>query len=162
MIPTIQKILYCTDFSENAGTAFSYAASVANRFGARITLLHVLEDLPEGSRGMVTSVLGEDRWEELKKQKARDAREALEARLESFRKEVRNRGIDLPYETEAIVVDTGHPAESILRQAESGGFDLVVMGVHGAGRVADFLMGSTADRVVRHSRTPVLIVRHPE
>ncbi len=162
MIPSIRKILYCTDFSENAGIAFAYAASMANRFGARITLLHVLEELPEGHRGMVTSVLGEDRWEELKKKKARDAQEALDARLGSFREEVRSREIDLPFETEAVVVDTGHPAEAILRRAESGGFDLVVMGVHGAGRVSDFLMGSTADRVLRHSKKPVLIVRHPE
>ena len=45
MIPEIKKILYTTDLSQNARHAFSYAASIANRYGAGVTILHVLEDI---------------------------------------------------------------------------------------------------------------------
>ena len=44
MIPEIKKILYSTDLSENSKFAFSYAASLANRYDAAITILHVLKD----------------------------------------------------------------------------------------------------------------------
>ena len=43
MIPEIKKILYTTDLSKNARHAFSYAASIANRYDAGVTILHVLE-----------------------------------------------------------------------------------------------------------------------
>ena len=56
----------------------------------------------------------------------------------------------------------GHPAEEILHQVETGGFDLVVLGSHGVGRVADVMLGSTTGRVIRQCRKPVLTVRHPE
>ena len=46
MIPEIKKILYTTDLSANARFAFSYAASLANRYDAGITILHILEEIP--------------------------------------------------------------------------------------------------------------------
>ena len=42
MIPEINKILYATDLSENARFAFGFAASLANRYNAKVTILHVL------------------------------------------------------------------------------------------------------------------------
>ena len=45
MIPEIKKILYATDLSENARFAFGYAASLANRYGAQIVMLHVIEEI---------------------------------------------------------------------------------------------------------------------
>ncbi|MGD8721592.1 MAG: universal stress protein, partial [Desulfobacterales bacterium] len=44
MLPDIKIILYATDLSENARRAFGYAASLANRYGAKIIVLHVIED----------------------------------------------------------------------------------------------------------------------
>ncbi len=44
MLPDIKRILYATDLSENARHAFGYAASLANRYGAKIIVLHVIED----------------------------------------------------------------------------------------------------------------------
>ncbi|MBW1819113.1 MAG: universal stress protein, partial [Deltaproteobacteria bacterium] len=67
MIPEIKKILYATDLSENARYAFSYATSLANRYGAGITILHVLQDLSPYRDSLVVNVLGEERWSELRK-----------------------------------------------------------------------------------------------
>ena len=45
MIPEIQKILYVTDLSENARYAFGYALSMANHYDAKITVIHIVEEL---------------------------------------------------------------------------------------------------------------------
>lgn len=49
MIPDIKKILYATDLSENARYALGYAAALANRFDAQITVLHVAEELSQNA-----------------------------------------------------------------------------------------------------------------
>ncbi len=53
----------------------------------------------------------------------------------------------------------GHPAESIAALAERGKFDLVIMGSHGHGVLANLVLGSTATKVLAHCRTPVLLIR---
>ena len=60
-----------------------------------------------------------------------------------------------------IVVEKGNPAEVILEVSKEKNCDLIVMGTHGRGALADVVMGSTARRVVRRSPTPVLVVRLP-
>ena len=60
-----------------------------------------------------------------------------------------------------LKVRHGHAAEEILKETEAGSYDLVVMGARGRRGVTRFLMGSTAERVARHSNLPVLIVRGP-
>ena len=53
----------------------------------------------------------------------------------------------------------GHAGESIAKLADSGKFDLVVMGSHGHGTVLNLVMGSVATQVLAHCRVPVLLVR---
>jgi len=53
----------------------------------------------------------------------------------------------------------GVPAEVILDTAKEAGFDLVVVGTHGRRGVKRFLLGSVAERVIRHAHCPVLVVR---
>jgi len=162
LIPVIRKILYCTELSDSPGTVFRYAASIAHQYGAGITILHVMEDVPEGSRQLISSEIGASRWEEIKKQNSQEALEILKTKMEKFREEARSGKLELSFSIDSILVKVGYPADEILHQVETGGFDLVVMGSHGAGRVADVMMGSTTGRVIRQCKTPVLVVRHPE
>ncbi len=53
----------------------------------------------------------------------------------------------------------GHAGESISKLAESGGFDLVIMGSHGHSTLFNLVMGSVATQVLAHCRVPVLLVR---
>jgi nucleotide-binding universal stress UspA family protein len=162
MIPVIRKILYCTELSDNPGYVFRYAASIAHQYRAGITILHVMEDVPEGSRQMISSEIGASRWEEIKKQNAQEALGILQAKIEKFREEARSEQFDISFAVDSILVKVGYPPEEILHQVEAGNFDLVVMGSHGKGRVADVLMGTTTGRVIRQCKKPVLLVRHPE
>jgi nucleotide-binding universal stress UspA family protein len=54
---------------------------------------------------------------------------------------------------------TGHAGETIAKFADSGAFDLLVMGSHGHGTLVNLVMGSVATQVLAHSKIPVLMVR---
>lgn len=54
---------------------------------------------------------------------------------------------------------TGHAGESIANMADSGAFDLVVMGSHGHGTLVNLVMGSVATQVLAHCKVPVLLLR---
>ena len=57
------------------------------------------------------------------------------------------------------VAKVGHAGETICKLADSGKFDLVVMGSHGHGLFGNLVMGSVANQVLSHSKVPVLLVR---
>jgi nucleotide-binding universal stress UspA family protein len=162
MIPNIKNILYATDLSENARYAFGYAASIANRYGAGLTILHVMEDLSPDARSRVTNILGEERWEELKKRNEQQVLDKIKKRLEKFCEDVTKEFPECPFITEDIIAKIGHPVEEILFQVENKSFDMVVMGSHGYGVLADVMMGGTTRRVLRQCNIPVLVVRLPE
>ena len=61
MVPEIKKILYTTDMSDTSNYAFGYAASLANRYDALITIFHVLKNPRPTSDNLVANVLGKDK-----------------------------------------------------------------------------------------------------
>ena len=58
-----------------------------------------------------------------------------------------------------FVAKVGHAAERIAEHAEAGKFDLLLMGSHGHGDLANLVMGSVATKVLAHCKTPLLLVR---
>ena len=162
MIPEIKKILYATDLSENARYAFSYAASLANRYGAGITILHVLQDLSPYRDSLVVNVLGEEKWNELRKGNEEKILGTLKERLEKFCSDVSVELPACPFITDDIVIKIGNPVDEILEQAEKTESDLLVLGAHGQGIIGDAMMGSVSRRVLRRCKKPILIIRLPE
>lgn len=161
----IKKILYATDLSESARYAFAYAISLADHYGASITLLHVLHDAP----GFVENLIGAERYEEIKRRQYSQAREALIGKrkehlvvkeiLSDFCNDAKADKHLPDVETDEILISEGSPAEEILRAAEEKDCDLIVIGTHGFGRIAEAMIGSTARQVLRRSRKPVVTVR---
>ncbi|MCP4691736.1 MAG: universal stress protein, partial [Desulfobacterales bacterium] len=84
MLPKINNILYATDMSQNARHAFVYAADVADRHNARITVLNVIETLTQGANVMLTDILGEEAWKKHKESARRGMEEKMRGRLEDF------------------------------------------------------------------------------
>ena len=168
----IKKILFATDLSENARYAFAYAASLASLYGAGITLLHVMDEIPEMVDKGVIGYISAERWEAIKKQHYQEAKETLTGKkrdyvpireaLDQFCDDVKSCHEDLDFVTDEILVTRGHPVEEIVEQAEKRNCDLIVMGTQGHGILEDALIGSTARRVIRRSKKPVLVVRLPE
>ena len=168
----IKRILYATDLSESARYAFAYAVSLANLYGAGITLLHTLTETPESLEKGVVGLIGAGRWEEIKKEHYNEAKESLIGKkrdsvpireaLGQFCEDIKSSHKDLDFITDEIFVTRGNPVEEILEQAEKRNCDLIVMGTHGHGILEDVVLGSTARRVVKRSKKPVLVVHLPE
>jgi nucleotide-binding universal stress UspA family protein len=144
-----QKILLATDFSDSARPAEVLAADLAQTYGARLTLVHVVppatySDFSAGVPGPGFSGF--------------DYRSAVQATLQRAWQEERSRLQARGLEAEVRTLD-GHPAHEIARLAGEGGYDLVVLGTHGRTGLKHVLLGSVAEGVVRHSQVPVLTVR---
>jgi len=130
----LRKILLCTDFSDHAEHASEYALSMAEEYGAELTLLHVLEDLPKSTD-------------------LQSATEQVVKRMEeSIAPETREACIV------KVMVRTGKPYQEIIQLALERQTDLVIMGVRGRGALDTALFGSTTSRVIQLGSCPVLAV----
>jgi len=160
MNPDIKKILHCTDLSEHARHSFAYAASIANRFGASITILHVLEDTSEYRDNLVINILGKEKWEEIRRQNEQETIERLKEEIQEFCREVSENMPACNFITDQIIVKIGNPVEEILKQVKATNCDLVVMGARGHGVLVDAVLGSVSRRVLRRCDKPILLVKH--
>lgn len=162
MVPDIKNLLYATDLSENASYALKYASVIANRFEATITVLHVLEELSSSFSGMVSEMVGKDRWADLKKRDERKIIESIRTRIEDVCNETNQNPQGCSFIVQKIIVEIGHPADQIIHYAEKKECDMVIMGSHGQGILSEAMLGSTSRRVLRRCTKPVLVVRLPE
>ncbi len=144
----IRHILAPTDFSDYSKHAISYAFELAQTFGAKLSLLHVVELPPYPIEGFVPSTMGADLLNDLKRQGsaalAQVLPQAQEAKIEV---------------TRAVVM--GSPFRKIIETAEAEHVDLIVMATHGRTGLSHLVMGSVAERVVRTAPCPVLTIRPP-
>jgi nucleotide-binding universal stress UspA family protein len=146
----IKNILVPTDFGDAADTALTYGRELATRFGATLHLVHVVDNIqisafPE-AYGEVAARMQDD----------------LEA---AAWREIKKRLIDSDHSgprTAGAVITAIGPVVAIVDYAKKHKVDLIVMGTHGRGALAHFMMGSIAERVVRIAPCPVLTVRHRE
>ena len=146
---TIHRVLAPTDFSDSSVPAVRYAAELAGKFGAELVLLHVVQDLtlvvPDVMMPLpvATPALNE-------------MVEGAKAGLATFAQKL---GLDsLRPKTEVRI---GAPAAEIVAAAGDLKADLLCIGTHGRTGLAHFLLGSVAERIVRHAPCPVLTVRPP-
>jgi nucleotide-binding universal stress UspA family protein len=147
----LKKILVATDFSEPSEAALAYGRELAQSFGSRLLVAHVVENVltaAVGADGFVFSDPG------LQQDTDATARKRVESLLSDEDRAVLG--------ASAVVIVSNTPAYAIGDYARAANVDLIVMGTHGRGAVAHLLMGSVAERVVRLAPCPVLTVRHPE
>ena len=135
-------VLAAVDASPAAERVAATAADLARAFHARLTLLSVAADLPTYAYNAAVDVR---RLEE-------------EATAEADRT-VRAAAALVPQDVSVrTVVRHGQPGREIVREAEAGAHDLIVLGSRGRGKVAAGLFGSVVGDVHFHTRIPLLIV----
>ncbi|MBJ6801347.1 universal stress protein [Geomonas propionica] len=147
-MPTFDKILFATDFSENSDHAFEYALTLAKQFNSRLTIIHVINE-PVDLRGFYVPHVS---FENLEKEIEEGAQKMMATFVASNISGFNN------YET-AIV--TGVPWEEILKRADTDRSSCIVLGTQGRSGIDHLLFGSTAERVVRKAHCPVVTVRLP-
>ena len=158
----IRKILVATDLSENSRHAFRYAAFMADKFDARITILHVIDDLSTTGIRMLIDYVGEEKWAAIRKEREKGFRGNIRKNIEAFCGEISKEMHGCPFIVENTILREGNPAEEILAEAGKPQYDMVVMGTQGYGFVAGVFMGNTARRVVRRCKKPVTVIPLPE
>ena len=144
----ISHILVPTDFSPFSDLALENAASLAEKFGAKITILHVLT-LAEVNA--LTSQPGNP-WENVMLNIQNDMRE-------EFQKNAGNYSL---VEEPVLEVAVGEPAEEIAKFAEENGVNLIVMGTHGRTGLASIFLGSVTIGVIKKTCLPVMVVKCTE
>lgn len=167
MLPSITKILYATDLSETARHALGYAAALADRHDAALTVLHVLPDsleqLSEQAGMDLTKAFGSQAANWIDQGDMVRAIQAIHQRLEALTKEhfadpkAASRMVDAK-----IKVVCGDAADCILAESAREHFDIIVMGTHGQTGLMGILLGSVAKETVRASKVPVLVVPLPD
>lgn len=139
--PSIRQVLVPVDFSEPSIDALRFAAGFAETFGATLTVLHVVEPFHVDWKMDTLTLRRRARSEALRHLQKLVADEIHGARPGQAK------------------LDEGHPAQSIVDFARRSKTDLIVMGTHGRSGVTRALIGSVAERVVRHAHCPVMVVR---
>jgi universal stress protein A len=153
MLP-IRRILVPVDFSAPSRAALAYAARIAADAKAALHVLHVWEE-PRYSWSGGGEIAGDAPTGHAAL--GQFVRTRAGAELERLLREIE----DAAHVRVFGRLDMGDPFEAILKAAKTGGFDLVVMGTHGRTGLAHVLLGSVAERVVRHAPCPVLTLRTP-
>ncbi len=137
-----KKILVLVDGSEFSLNAARAAASIADNFSGKLTLLHVVSK-------SFTKTTMPDLEQEIAGLRA-EGSQILAAAMDAIGKT----------EDELdTVLSWGNPMDIILEEIEDEGYDLIVMGSRGLGAIKGLLMGSVSERISRSVKCPVLIVK---
>ena len=166
MVPPIQKILYATDLSDTARHAVRYACSIGSRFGAPVTLLHVIPDVLDAlsrEAGIdLVDHMGRKAWADFHINGIEKAKETIYQRIRETSRHVSREIPYCPLTEDNVIVKIGNPVQQIVATAKEGNFDLIIMGTHGHGKMEERIIGSTASDVIRLSYVPVTVIRLPE
>ena len=161
MMPDIKKILYTTDLSKNAIYAFQYAAYLSQKLGSEIIILHVIEKMSADAQFTLMAYLDKEERRRFSEERVEHTVEQIKNRLKIFSQKVlKDQKANLD-KIVAIEVCEGYPEEQILEKAKEFDCDAIIMGAHEKG-ISNTFLGSVAKRVLRRSRTPVIIVPLPK
>jgi nucleotide-binding universal stress UspA family protein len=130
----LNRILVCTDFSENSDQALDYAISVAQEYRAEFTLIHVVEEVqsPAGREDLLVTVT-----QQLEKLIPADSCQGIKVKT---------------------AVRMGKPYQRIVEYTREAEIDLAIMAVRGADALDRAIFGSTTYRVIQLGPCPVLAV----
>jgi len=140
-----QRMLVPLDGSELAEVVFTFAKELAGRLDLEIVLLHV-------------AASGEDEFAPMRRAYIKQSAETIKHQAQEVQARTGFQPGSKPIEARGELT-VGHPAEEILRYAEENAIDLVLMATHGRSGIRRWAMGSVADKVLRASKAPILLVR---
>ena len=146
-----KKILYCTDFSDDADYAFLTALDMAEKYQAHLVVFHVLHSSYKYSRQVVDeSEGGEEAFlsPELLEKGIQKLKEKYGAKMGSFQ----------DYEYQVV---GGVPFVEIVRYARASNVDFIVLGASGSSDLDKTTFGSTAENVARRAHCTVMAIRFP-
>lgn len=138
------KILVPVDGSDNSYRALDAALFFSDKLGSKVAAVHVMEDIP------VLHIQSEKLLRELLEDYTNREQLILTKSSEIARKK-------------GLAIDTillrGNPSSIILDFCEKEKYDVIVMGSRGLGKFKELILGSVSNKIVHHSRSPVVLIR---
>lgn len=147
----MKNILVPTDFSKQAKYALDFAVVIAKKASAKIKLVHVLE-LPSSSALHITGEVESD--DPMEKIFTIQLIQSSEKRMAALAAEIK----DVQVETH---IHQGSPFQVLTNEINNGSVDLLVMGSSGSSGIDQLMVGSNAEKMVRHAACPVITVKAP-
>jgi len=145
--PKYKKVLFCTDFSENADYAFEFAYGIAKRDEGLLYILHVIPENPH--HAFAEDIVSTENLENIQK--------TIEEDIVNNFKERYIKKIEGEIEFETIS-KSGREDNEILKLAKEEHVDLIVMGTHGKTGIEHVFFGSVAEKVLKRSPIPVFVI----
>ena len=142
---TFSHILAPTDFSPNSERAVDYAIQLAQRLGAKLTLLHIVPE-PSPLDYPIEGIPGEEIEGRKKEAEKRMADQLARAKLRY-------------QEVDSVQRTALHPRDEIISVARELSANLLVITTHGYTGWKHFLFGSDAEKIFEHASCPTLVVR---
>ena len=146
----IKKIMVAIGFTEYSQAKFSYAAKLAVNLNAQLIVVNIINIRDVEAIGKIESMGYEVDAEKYVKG-------IKEERMADLDKIAENSGF--PKEKLKIILKVGHPFDALIKIVKEEEIDLVVIGAKGRIGTEHFLLGSVAEKMIRHSPVPVLTFR---
>lgn len=141
-----QNVLVLTDFSKGSDEALTVAVKFAERFGSKLTILHVIQD-----ESNLSFVLSNPEYMALEDKIKKHTEKMFKDLIEKIP------GLKaIPHETKT---NKGIPYISCLYEIENGQYDAVFLGSHGRSDLKHIFVGSTSEKVLRRAPISVFVVR---
>jgi universal stress protein A len=144
-----KKILVPTDFSGYSDNAMKQAVDIAEKFNAKIVLLHVIDE--NFLQCAADYCISNEAVEQLKTESVKTSEDKLNKTINTLKGSTK---VDI-----SPVVKNGVPAEIILDEQREKGIDLIVIASHGKAGILKHLIGSVTDKIVRAAKCPVMVIR---
>lgn len=143
-----RKILVPFDNSSQALSAVQHAIKLAMVSRATVTLLHVIQDIP-----IFSDARTEDRIGMSRNAIVHESKTKAQAMLDRLKESLSEHDVKID-----IAIAMGNPSREICKKAKIEGYDVVVMGSRGLGKIPGLLMGSVSNRVCRNASCPVIVI----
>ncbi len=162
MIPKIENILYTTGLGSGTPYVFRYALSLAQKYDAKIHIIHGHEPLPVAAQSMADLYMFQEKSEDIFEKAVADTEKSIIERLERLCAKETAGDPKGRERVASITVAKLPPKNAIMEAAKDCNADLIVMGSHRHSVLADAMLGTTTLKVLHRSTIPVMVVRIPE
>lgn len=150
----MKKVLIALDYNSTAQKVAEEGYALAKSMNAQITLLHVISDAAYYSSDIYSPLMGYDSFTDIKFVETASVEELREAALDYLDKSKQH----LNDTTIQTAIKEGDFGEQILETATEINADIIVMGTHSRRGLEKILVGSVAEKVLRHSTIPLFII----
>jgi nucleotide-binding universal stress UspA family protein len=146
--PRYKNVLFCTDFSKNSELAFSYAFGISKRDGSALYILHVMP-YPNNYPHYIEGYLSSEEWAKVEEA----SRKAVDQNFENlYLNKIKDKA------NVFTVALPGREDEEVIEFAKEKNIDIIVLGTHSRTGLKHALLGSVAEKIIRQSSVPVLVV----